>query len=408
MVAFVDIPPTEYVVLSTKRNNAFDPPEGWHASAARAPLSRMRYPDGHIGWVVTEYSAARSILADLRFSARSEFKRAPIHRPGADSFYGRPALPGWFVDMDPPDHTRLRRLLTRHFTLRAVQRIAPRIQEIVDSRLAALDALGPAGNPVDVVAEFALPVPARAICELLGVPYEAREEFERRSTVLFSLTATAEEGAEALTALTGFLGELIAHKRAAGATADLLGALACDDTCDPAELAGIGVLLLTAGHETVSAMLGLSTFLLLTDPAARAAFTADGADHGRAVEELLRYLTVFQFGVPRTPLEDVEYGGVTLRAGESVTVLLPAANRDAAQFGCPAALDFDRAEGGHLAFGHGLHSCVGQNLARAELRAALPALFRRFPGLTLAVPPQDVPLAQDMGVYGVHRLPVTW
>jgi cytochrome P450 len=389
----------------TVRPRPFDPPAELAEYREHEPIRRMSYPDGHVGWLVTSHSLARSMLVDTRFSARSEFKRPPVSRPGADPFYGAPALPGWLVDMDAPEHTRVRRQLAASFTARRMRELRPRIDEIVAGLLADM-ALLP--RPVDLVAAFALPVPSLMICELLGVPYDERAEFQHNSETLFSLRATAGEAAAAMDALYAVLRELIAAK-AGGQPDGLLHALVADGTLDAEEIAGIGVLLLTAGHESTSSSLALSTFALLSHPDQLAKLTADPALVDNAVEELLRYLTVFHFGVPRTPLVDLEFGGQLLRAGESVTVSLPAANRDPDWFADdPDRLDVERRTVGHLAFGYGIHQCLGQNLVRMELRAALPALFERFPGLALAVPADEVPLSSDMSVYGVHHLPVTW
>jgi cytochrome P450 len=387
----------------TARDSPFDPPAELTHSRAHQPVRRMRYPDGHVGWLVTSHGLARSLLSDPRFSARSEFKRPPVPRPGAAPFYGAPALPGWLVDMDAPEHTRIRRRLAGQFTARRMRELRPRIDAIVASLLDEMERRDP---PVDLVEAFALPVPSLMICELLGIPSGERAEFQRSSETLFSLTATAGEAAAAMDRLYEFLGELA---RAGGQRDGLLAALAAEGTLDAAEISGVGVLLLTAGHESTSSSLALSTFTLLAHPEQLARLTADPALIDNAVEELLRYLTVFHLGVPRTPLVDVEFGGQLIRADESVTVCLPAANRDPDWFGpAPDHLDLGRRTGGHLAFGYGVHQCLGQNLVRMELRSALPALFQRFPRLALAVPPDQVPLSSDMSVYGVHRLPVTW
>ncbi|MFI0982556.1 cytochrome P450 [Streptomyces sp. NPDC021093] len=387
------------------RATPFDPPVELGQYRESEPIRRMSYPDGHTGWLVTSHSLARSMLSDPRFSARSEFKRPPVSRPGADPFYGAPALPGWLVDMDAPQHTRLRQKLAGKFTARRMKEMRPQIDAIIEG---LLDDMAETGPPVDLVEAFALPVPSLMICELLGVPYSERAEFQRNSETLFSLNATADEASAAMDRLYGFLRELA--KGAGGGLNDgLLNMLREDGTLDAEEIAGVGVLLLTAGHESTSSSLALSTFTLLSHPDQLALLTADPSLVDNAVEELLRYLTVFHFGVPRTPLEDVEFGGQLLRAGESVTVSLPAANRDPDWFADgPDRLDITRKTSGHMAFGYGIHQCLGQNLVRMEMRAALPALFRRFPRLSLAVPSEEVPLSTDMSVYGVHRLPVTW
>ncbi|MFI6684261.1 cytochrome P450 [Streptomyces sp. NPDC050485] len=392
------------ISLPTARTNPFDPPPELAGLRARSPLCRLRYPDGHLGWLITSYDLARKVLSDPRFSARSEIKRVPSVRTSLDPFYGAPALPGWLVDMDPPQHTSIRRRLAKAFTVQRMKTLRPRIERIVADQLAAM---ARAGDPADLVASFALPVPSLVICELLGVPYAERAGFQRDSATLFSLKATAEQAVRAMADLDAFLTELAVHKRRQPED-DLLSVLTADGELSIAEVAGVAALLLSAGHETTAGSLGLGVFALLSHPDQLARFMADPGLADAAVEELLRYLTIFQFGVPRAPLEDVPLAGEIVRAGESVTISLPAANRDPERFTDPDRLDIGRSPGGHLAFGHGIHQCIGQNLARTEMRIAFPALLRRFPGLRLAVSPQQVLLGQDRGFYGVHQLPVRW
>jgi len=363
----------------------------------------MRYPGGHVGWLVTSHALARSLLSDPRFSARSEFKRPPVARPGVEPFYGAPALPGWLVDMDAPRHTRIRRQLAGAFTARRMKSLREPIDRIVDGLLDEMQRHGP---PVDLVEAFTLPVPSQMICELLGVPYAERAEFQRHSETLFSLTASAEEASAAMDRLYTLVGALATT---GGDRDGLLANLVNGGVLDVEEITGVGVLLLTAGHESTASSLALSTFALLSHPDQLAALKAVPEMITNAVEELLRYLTVFHMGVPRSPLKDVEFAGQCLRAGESITVSLPAVNRDPVWFpGMPDELDINRPTSGHLAFGFGIHQCLGQNLVRMEMRAALPALFQRFPTLALAVPADEVPLSSDMSVYGVQELLVTW
>ncbi|XYH97103.1 cytochrome P450 [Sorangium sp. So ce1128] len=392
------------IPLPSARRHPFDPPPELGQLREQSAVHRLAYPDGHHGWLVTRHALVRKVLADPRFSARSELKRAPVLRPGADPFYGQPALPGWLVDMDPPDHTRYRRLLSDRFSMRRMKELQPRIEQIVEEHLAEMERVGP---PADLVESFALPVPSLAICELLGVPYEDRREFQHNSAVLFSLEVSAEEAAASMVKLTDFLRALVRQKRERPCD-DLLSELAIRDDFDDEELAGLGVLLLTAGHETSASMLGLGTFALLSHPEQLALLRDNPALVDNAVEELLRYLTIFQFGVPRTPLEDVVLEGHLIRAGESVTLSLPAANRDPRQFEAPDKLDITRPVRGHVAFGFGIHQCIGQTLARVEMRVGYPALLRRFPTLRLAVPSEEVVLSSDAGFYGVHRLLVAW
>jgi cytochrome P450 len=387
----------------TVRGNPFDPPAELARWRKHQPIRRMRYPDGHVGWLVTSHTLARSMLSDPRFSTRSEFKRPPVSRPGIEPFYGAPALPGWLVDMDAPEHTRIRQQLAGRFTARRMRDLRPRIDQVVSGLLDEMQQQEP---PVDLVAALALPVPSLVICELLGVPYSERREFQHNSETLFSLNVTADEAAAAMNRLYALLREVA---KGDGQPEGLLGTLAETGTLSPEEITGVGVLLLTAGHESTSNSLALSTFALLSRADQLAKLRASPSLIDNAVEELLRYLTVFHFGVPRTPLQDVEFAGQLIRAGESVTVSLPAANRDPAWFqDSPDRLNIERRTAGHLAFGYGVHQCLGQNLVRMEMRAVLPALFERFPRLTLAIPAQDIPLSADMSIYGVHRLPVSW
>ncbi|WP_344955706.1 cytochrome P450 [Actinomadura miaoliensis] len=377
----------------------FDPPAGLADLREQRPLSRLTYPDGHEGWLVTGHALAREVLADPRFSVRPELRHMPVPgAPGSD----RPAPPGMFTAMDAPEHTRYRRLLTGRFTVRRMRRLTEQIQDITAGYL---DAMERHGGPVDLVQALAHPVPAQVICELLGVPYAERERFQGHALELFRLDASPETLAAAYTAVREFIGELVTAKRAAP-TDDLLSELTTGDLTDE-ELVNIGFVLLGAGLDTTANMLALGTFALLSHPGQLAALRADPGIADRAVEELLRYLSIIPFLV-RTALEDVELHGEKIRAGESVTVSIPAANRDPAHFADPDTLDLLRPTGGHVAFGHGVHQCLGQQLARVELQVALPALVTRFPTLRLAVPAEDVAMRTDMLIYGVHRLPVCW
>jgi len=314
------------------------------------------------------------------------------------------APPGFFLRLDPPDHTRFRKLLTGQFTVRRMKMLEPRIEEIAGGFLDAMQAAGP---PADLVEMFALPVPSMVICELLGVPYEDRDRFQRDSKTLLSLHTTADEARAAMRRTLDYMAELVRRKRAEPGD-DLLSGLIETGELKDDELAGVAMLLLIAGHETTANMLGLGTYALLTHPDQLAAMRAGPATVDGAVEELLRHLTIVHIGPTRTALEDVELAGRTIKAGDSVTLDLRVANRDPSRFPDGDRLDLTRGSAGHLAFGHGVHQCLGQQLARAEMRIAYPALLRRFPRLRLAVPADDVPMRADMAIYGVHRLPVTW
>ncbi|UBU09468.1 cytochrome P450 [Nonomuraea gerenzanensis] len=387
--------------LPTERRpgHPFDPPAGLAELREHRPLSRLAYPDGHEGWLVTSHALVREVLADPRFSVRPDLRHLPVPgAPGSD----RPPPPGMFGGMDAPEHTRYRRLLTGKFTVRRMRLLSERVSLITEEHLAAMERQG---GPVDLVTALAQPIPAQLICELLGVPYQDRARFQQHALDLFRLNAPPEELAAAYGAVHAFIQELVTAKRA-DPTDDLLSDLTGTDLTEE-ELVNIGFLLLGAGLDTTANMLALGVFALLTHPDQLAALRADPGLAERAVEELLRYASIIPFTV-RTALTDVELNGEVIKAGESVTVSVPAANRDPAHFTDPDTLDLSRRAGGHVAFGHGAHQCLGQQLARVELQVALPALVGRFPGLRLAVPAEDVPLRTDMLIYGVHRLPVTW
>ncbi|MET8155333.1 cytochrome P450 [Sphaerisporangium sp. NPDC005289] len=395
-------PPPAPLPMARRAGRPFDPPEELARLRAEHPISPMAYPDGHVGWLVTGHALVRAVLADPRFSHRSELTHIPL--PGAGVGQRPPsAPPGQFTAMDPPEHTRYRHLLTGQFTVRRMRGLTGRIEAITAEHLEAMERHGP---PVDLVEAFALPIPGLVICELLGVPVAERGRFQRDMTLLLSLDATPERKMAAYTAIQEFMGDLVRAKRA-DPTDDLLGGLAASGDLTDEELANIGGTLMGAGFETTANMIALGAWALMSHPDRLAALRADPGLGAQAVEELLRYLSIIPVTV-RTALEDVELGGRLVKAGQSVTVSVPAANRDPAHFPDPDTLDLHRVTAGHVAFGHGVHQCLGQQLARVEMRVGLRALFDRFPGLRLAVPPEELPLRTDMLIYGVHRLPVTW
>lgn len=392
--------------LPRRRTCPFDPPAELGELRRSAPVSRMTYPDGHEGWLVTGHAEARAVLADRRFSSRAELQHTPIPMNRETPF--PPADPGMFTAMDDPDHARYRKLLTGAFTVRRMRRLETRIIEITEHYL---DELAAAGAPADLVPAFALPIPSMVICEMLGVPVEERAWFQRRSAELFDLDLPAADRTAAMAETSAFLVELTRAKRDGGGGADdgdLLQDLLDGGRLTDTELGNIALTLLVAGHETTGNMLSLGAFRLLTDPEQLALLRADPELADNAAEELLRYLSVLHLGPVRVALADVALGDQVIRAGEAVTLSLPAANRDPLRFDNPDRLDLRRTATGHVAFGHGIHQCLGQQLARVELRTALPALFRRFPDLRLAVPADEVVTNPDAAIYGVRKLPVTW
>jgi cytochrome P450 len=378
----------------------FDPPEELGRIREQGGLRRMTYPDGHEGWLVTSYAVARAVAADTRFSSRYELMHIPF--PGMGLTEIPPAPPGDLTGIDPPEHTRYRKLLTGKFTVRRMRLLTERVEQITAEHL---DAMAEQGPPVDLVQAFAHPIPAVTICELLGVPYADRETFNRHVAAMSAPGVTPEEQYAAYGAIQEYIHGLVLAKRA-DPTDDLLGDLTATDLTDT-ELTGVGAFLLGAGLDTTANMLALGTYALLRNPDQLAALRANPGIADQAVEELLRYLSIAHTGV-RAALADVEVDGQLIKAGESVTVSVQAANRDPARFAVPDTLDLRRQATGHLSFGHGIHQCLGQQLARVEMRVAFPALVTRFPTLRLAVPVEDVPLRSTVNIEGVYRLPVAW
>lgn len=384
----------------------FDPPRRITRLREARPVSPMVFPDGHEGWLVTGYEAVRRLMADTRFSSRQDIGvlHVPYEVPGMPvSTEPSPQIPGMFIAMDPPDHGRLRRRLTGAFTVRRMKMLEERIVDITERQLDELARLSP---PADLVKEFALPVPSLVICELLGVPYADRENFQVNSAKFLVKDQPLDEKMAAYIALTTYLSELVTRKRATPGD-DILSDLARHDDLTIEELTGGAFLLLLAGHETTANMLALGTFALLEHPEQLAELRADPDLLPGAVEELMRYLSVVDV-LYRYATEDIELGGETIRKGSTVVVSLLAANRDPLRFDNPDTLDIHRKARGHLSFGHGIHQCLGQQLARIEMRAGFDGLLRRLPTLKLSIPADEVKLRTDMNIYGVHELPVTW
>ncbi|MER6507338.1 cytochrome P450 [Nonomuraea sp. NPDC001636] len=395
----------------------FDPPPGLRERRGQDRVRAVELLNGARAWLVTGFDEARTVLSDARFSAdRVRHREATSLQPHEVAEQAAGVLPagpsvesredGFFVFMDPPEHTRIRRLLTGQFTVRRMRELEARVTEIAVEHIEAMKA---AGMEADLVPTFALPLPSLVICELLGVDYADRAEFQERTSVGLNANATAEERAAAGAELYAFMQRLVAAKRAEPAD-DLLSGLVHD--ADPpltdAQLVDVALVLLGAGHETTANMLGLGAFALLEHPAQLAALRADPSLVDNAVEELLRFLSIIQLGVSRVTTEPVTLGGADLPAGATVVIATPEVNRDPRHWPDADRFDVNRARVPHLAFGHGVHQCLGQQLARVEMRIGLKELITRLPDLRLAVPAGQVPLRDEMLIFGVHSLPVAW
>lgn len=367
------------------------------------PVSRVRLPFGGDAWLVTKYDDVKTVLADPRFSRAAvtdlsrDLPRTVPHRQVETSI----------LNMDPPDHTRLRKLVAKGFTARRTELLRERAQGIVDGLLDDLEAQGP---PADLVEALALPLPITIICEMLGVPVEDRDQFRTWSDKALAITAfSSEEIVEAGTALRDYIAGLVADKRAHptdDVLTDLVAARDEGDRLTEDELVGFGVALLVAGHETTANQIGNFTYTLLTHPDRLAELRQDPSLVPAAVEELLRITPLAaSAGFPRITTEPVELGGVTIPAGEAVFLDGGVANRDPEVFEHPDEIDFHRPANPHVAFGHGAHHCVGASLARMELQVAIGTLLRRFPGLDLA---GEARFKQGRLIRGLQVLPVRW
>jgi cytochrome P450 len=399
----------EPVDLPTERVAPLDPPPALRELREAGPVCRLRFSDGQTGWLVLGYALGRAILVDSRFGV-ADFVQ-PLGDPEVVAETDRiersmPERDGVLIALNPPQHTKIRRAAASYFTVRAVAEREGAIERIVASRLDAMEA---AGAPVDLMTAFALPLSSFSICEVLGVPHSDRERFERPSAVLADPRAVAEEKRAALVDFSDYCRHVVAQKREAPGE-DLLSDLIAAGELSEDEIVGLARQLFEAGHETTATMLTLSVFTLLSERSRWEALGADPEGIGSAVEELMRYLSILQMGTfSRTATEDLELDGLAVKEGEKVVVSIPAANRDPEKFPDPDDLDLTRNAAGHLGFGHGKHMCIGQHLARWELKVAIRLLLERFPNLDLAVPVEEISFfSGEHLLYGVETLPVKW
>ncbi|MFB6719445.1 cytochrome P450 [Kribbella sp. NPDC056345] len=398
----IDEPPTYPMARSTKC--PFDPPPELRELG---PLARIE-AYGKPAWLVTRNADQRKLLLDPRLSADIGHPGFPI--PAAEAAMLKSAnLDFGFVNMDDPEHGRLRRMVTAPFLHKRIEAMRPRVQQLVDEMIDALLA-GP--KPADLVEALATPLPSLVICELLGVPYDDHAFFQHNTKELVRVDAAPMERVGALHNIVGYLDQLVGVKLGTPGD-DLLSVLAeriQAGELDRPDAVSIGVLMLLAGHETTANQIALGTTALLEHPDQLALLrdTEDPAVVAGAVEELLRYLNVTHQGRRRAILEDIEFGGQILPAGEGLVLPGDTGNRDPDLFEEPDRLDLTRDARGHLAFGYGIHQCLGAPLARMELQVVYGTLYRRIPTLQLAVPLEDIPFKHDAEIYGVHALPVTW
>ncbi|XTZ16954.1 cytochrome P450 [Micromonospora echinospora] len=368
------------------------------------PLVRVQLPYGEPAWLATRHADVRMVLGDPRFSraasaGRDEPRNVPEQRESG------------ILGMDPPEHTRLRRVVAKAFTARRVEQLRPGTRrfagELVDGMLAA-------GAPADLVAHLATPLPIRVICDLLGVPFADQDRFHTWSEAIVSTTALSPERAqEYVDNLLGYMAGLVEQRRTTP-TDDLIGAMvrmrdSDGDRLSEDELVRLAAGLLAAGHETTVNQIPNLVYVLLTNPEQWARLCAEPGLVPSAVEELMRFVPLGATAAfPRYATEDVEVGGVLVRAGEPVVVSIHSANRDERVFTDADQIDLAHPVNPHVAFGHGVHHCVGAQLARMELQVVLETLVERTPGLRLAVPEPELTWKTGLLVRGLTSLPVSW
>jgi cytochrome P450 len=377
----------------------FSDPYSVHARLrAQHPVAPVIMPGGTPAWLITGYAQARAALTDPRLLKLPKGWRPEPHSLEA-------ALELHMLNSDPPDHERLRKLVNKAFTARRVEQLRPRISAITAGLLDDMSAQ----QEVDLLTAFAFPLPVTVICELLGVPVADRDQFRAWSATIVSESVSPEVAQDHITAMIGYFRNLLAARRRAPAD-DLLSALisARDDTdrLSEDELLSMAWLLLVAGHETTVNLIAGGVLALLLNPGELARLRADPALLGGAVEELLRYVSPVNDATFRFAAEPLEIDGVPIGPGEVVLVALSGANRDPSRYPHPEGLDVGRDSGGHLAFGHGIHYCLGAPLARLEAEIAFRGLLERFGSMTLAVPPDALRWRPSSLIHGLESLPV--
>lgn len=386
-----------------ERETPLEPPTIYKEFLASGPI-QVRLWDDNIAWLVTRYADVKQVLGDARVSVDRKKPGFPALSAGAAAVPERS-----FLRMDPPEHTRYRRILSREFTVRRMEALRPQIQEIVNK---LFDEMVDHGPGVDLIKALALPLPSMVICELLGADYADHELFEETTAAIVSHGVSAAEAQAADRRMREYLRGLLDEKRRSPGE-DLLSRLVHPgtpgDVIPDEDLLSVAQLLVIAGHETSANMLGLATLTLMEHPEQFSLFVgAEPTATAGAVDELLRYLTVAHLSSQRIATEDLEVGGQHVRAGEGIVALLATANNDPAHFPDPRSLQCDRDARGHLAFGWGIHQCLGQTLARIEMQIALVQLATRFPDLSLACRRDELLVSTSGFVLSLRDLPVKW
>lgn len=388
--------------MPLERTCPFDPPPEYARLRASEPVSKVSTPYGDEAWVITRYDDVRAALVDKRISSDSSQPGFPSNFP----IRGQ-TIPGFFMQMDPPDHTRLRRMLTKEFTSQHVKQLEPEMAELVSTAVREFAASEP---PADLLGVLLAPLTWRLISGLIGVPRETADFFGDRLAKGLRVVPDAAQGIAEFEVFA-FWDMLVAAKQE-HPTDDLIGRVVKEyvhpGDLEHDELVMMGNVLLNASYDTTVKMAALGFAVLLAHPDQYAELAATPALARSTVDELLRYLTINHTGVPRVALEDVEIGGQTIPAGDGVVLMLNSANRDDEAFETPDRFDIHHQSQHHLAFGAGRHKCLGSGLATAYLEMLFTAVATHAPALRLAVPADELPFGYDKNPYYVSALPVSW
>jgi cytochrome P450 len=399
---------TDTICVPARRADPFDPPREYGQLRSEQGVSQVLLASGARAWLITRHALVREVLQDARFSSDRFHPSFPMMVRQPKKLVGAMSRTRSLPGMDGPEHAAARRAVIGEFTFKRMQLLRPRVQEIIEGRVDAMLASGP---PADLVAAYSMPIPSMVICEMLGVPYADHDFFQEQTIRLLSQGSTPEQTAAAMREFRGYIDRLVTAKEEDPGD-DLIGRQIRERQGTEAgtheALVNLAFLLLIAGHETTANMISLGCLALMREQEQLALMQQDPAKVPLAVEEMLRYFSIAELVMARVALEDVEIGGVLIRAGDGVLACASAADRDPDAFPDPDTIDIGRAARHHVAFGYGPHQCVGQNLARMELEIAYETLFRRIPGVRPAAAFEDLPFKDGAVIYGLYELPVTW
>lgn len=389
--------------LPSKRTCPFDPPPEYKFIREEMPVAKVKTPRGDYAWLISSHKDVRKALIDKRLSSDPRTPGFPTYITG-----DVPPPPGFFLQLDAPDHTRLRKIVTQEFLSAHVETLEARMEEIINAQLDILLSLE---APVDFVKEFAIPVSAQVICELLGTPLEDHSFVQGHTDIVLDRSSTSEMAEKSAIELMIYFDKIVTEKEHTP-SADLLGRLIKevkkDQVATHDEVVGLAALLLLSAYDTMALAMGLGIVVLSNNRSQLDDFLADASLGDKLVDELVRYLTINHSGLPRAATEDLEIGGHKIKAGEGVLIMLSSANRDEKVFADADEFNIHRKEKSQVGFGHGLHKCLGMHFARSELSIAFRAIFTRVPSLEIAVSQETLSYRDEMVLYGLKALPVRW